>query len=277
LQPGSSIRSSNQCFGFEAQSDGNFVLYRRSNNQPLWASGTDRRNVKHTVFQNDGNLVIYNTSNNPIWASNTDRRSGTRLTVQDDGNVVMYTAQGQAVWHTNTVTSCNVTPQPPAQRQSERKVNAFANDWLNKTVWRKDDRTLDGQCVSLIARYLQDHYSKGALWIGDGRTTASSIGSQFPEFLPLSDPSLPIPGSIMSFAATSSNSFGHVALVRSVQRNSNNTLTLTILESNVDTNTSAPNSKVRQNTIILNLSNLRVTESDGRAWRGSASWVNPRD
>ncbi|WP_295618549.1 CHAP domain-containing protein [Chamaesiphon sp. GL140_3_metabinner_50] len=205
------------------------MLYRQSNGQALWNTATYGRNVKQTIFQTDGNLVIYNTSNQPVWASNTDRRGGTQLIVQDDGNVVIYSSQNRPIWATNTNgIPCNV----PSQRDSQRKVNAFANDWLTKRVWRKDNRNLDGECVTLIARYLQDHYGKGALWIGDGRNTAGSVGSQFPnEFLPLSDPRLPIPGSIMSFSATSSNPFGHVVLVRSVQQNGNN-LTLTILESN---------------------------------------------
>jgi hypothetical protein len=111
MQPGSSITSNNQCFSLNAQTDGNLVLYRRSNGQALWHTGTYGKNVKQTIFQNDGNLVIYNTSNSPVWASNTERRGATKLTVQDDGNVVIYTPQGQAVWHTNTVTSC--TNQPP--------------------------------------------------------------------------------------------------------------------------------------------------------------------
>lgn len=106
IPPGTSIKSNNQCFRLDAQSDGNLVLYRQSNGQALWATGTDRRNVKQTIFQNDGNLVIYNTSNQAVWASNTDRRGGTKLIVQDDGNFVMYNAQNQALWASNTVASC---------------------------------------------------------------------------------------------------------------------------------------------------------------------------
>jgi hypothetical protein len=113
LQPGSSVKSNNQCFSLNAQADGNLVLYKQSNGQALWNTGTYGRNVKQTIFQTDGNLVIYNNSNQPVWASNTDRRGTTQLNVQDDGNLVMYNAQNQAIWHTNTVTSCGSQPQPP--------------------------------------------------------------------------------------------------------------------------------------------------------------------
>jgi hypothetical protein len=75
LSPGSSVKSNNQCFSLNAQTDGNLVLYRRSNGQALWHTATYGRNVKQTIFQTDGNLVVYNTSNQPVWASGTDRSS----------------------------------------------------------------------------------------------------------------------------------------------------------------------------------------------------------
>jgi hypothetical protein len=277
MPPGTSIKSTNQCFSLNAQSDGNLVLYRQSNGQALWDTKTYGRNVNRTIFQNDGNLVIYNTSNQAVWASGTDRRGGTRLTVQDDGNFVMYNAQDQALWDSKTVTSCNA---PATQRQIEIKVNRFANTWIGKTVSRWDQPTLTGQCVTLIARYLKDEYGKNqALFIEDGGGTARSVGNQFGgEFLSVSDQNLPIPGSIISFPSmgirySNGTVSGHVALVRNVQRNGN-TLTLTILESNMDNPRTTSQSKVQQNTITLNLTNYAVS---GSGHFGSAQWVNPKD
>jgi roadblock/LC7 domain-containing protein len=125
---GTTIKSNNQCFSLNAQTDGNLVLYRKSNGQALWDTKTYGRNVNKTIFQNDGNLVIYNTSNQAVWASRTDGRGGKRLTVQDDGNLVIYNAQNQALWATNTMTSCT----QPTQRESKKKVDAFVNKWLGK-------------------------------------------------------------------------------------------------------------------------------------------------
>ena len=68
-------------------------------------------------------------------------------------------------------------------------------------------------------------------------------------------------------------SYGHVALVVNSQR-SGNTLTLTILESNMDYPTPAPNSKVKQSVITINRSNYTVS---GSGHFGSVQWVNPRD
>jgi murein DD-endopeptidase MepM/ murein hydrolase activator NlpD len=126
MSPGTTIKSTNQCFSLNAQSDGNLVLYRQSNGQALWDTKTYGKNVKQTIFQNDGNLVIYNTSNQAVWASNTDRRGGTRVTVQDDGNFVMYNAQNQALWATNTVTSCN-PPPPPLPTSPAQPVGNISN------------------------------------------------------------------------------------------------------------------------------------------------------
>jgi hypothetical protein len=145
MPPGSSVRSNNQCFSLNAQADGNLVLYKKSNGQALWDTKTYGRNVKQTIFQTDGNLVIYNTSNQPVWASNTDRRGATQLNVQDDGNVVMYNGQNQAIWATNTVTSCgNNTPPPPP-----RPANSLIN---NTTMPPGSSIQSNNQCFSLNAQ-----------------------------------------------------------------------------------------------------------------------------
>jgi surface antigen len=287
LQPGSSIKSKNQCFVLNAQPDGNLVLYRKSNGQALWATGTDRRNVKQTVFQADGNLVIYNTSNTPIWASGTDRRGGAKLAVQDDGNFVMYNSQNQPLWQTNTLTSCAppiippVTPpvqdpKPPVvpprvERDSLRKINDFVNQWNGKTGITRYDlggSDYNGQCVTLVARYLQDHYgaSKTGLVIGNGGQTARTVGTNFSSFIWETNDD-PMPGSIISFPSLGYG-YGHVALVVSAKRDGTN-LKVQILDSNGDN--AGPNSVVR----------LRDINVDTRSWTagnyGSILYSNPRD
>jgi hypothetical protein len=285
IAKGSSLKSNNQCFRLDAQNDGNLVLYRQSNGQALWATGTDRRNVNRTIFQNDGNLVIYDTSNQAVWASGSDRRGGNRLVVQDDANVVMYTPQGQSVWDTKTSgIPCRVAPQPtkpPAQRESERKVNAFANEWIGKIgITRFERPDLTGQCVTLIARYLQDHYRASKtqdLGLGDGGVTAATVAIKYDDKF-INDTNPPIPGSIISFPSmgirySNGTRSGHVALVRNVQRNGN-ALTLTIIESNMDSPRITSQSKVQENAITLNLTNYAVS---GSGHFGSAQWVNPKD
>jgi hypothetical protein len=296
MLPGTSIKSNNQCFSLNAQTDGNLVLYRQSNGQALWDTKTSGRNVKQTIFQNDGNLVIYNTSNQAVWASNTDRRGGTKLTVQDDGNFVMYNAQNQVVWPTNTVTSCNapaLVPAPqPTQRDSQRKINDFVNQWNEKTgVTRYDlvGNVYNGQCVTLIARYLQDHYgaSKTLLSLDHGRGTARKVGNQLftNDFWPVEKAGDPQPGSIISFPNapnTEDRTYcggkcGHVALVVNSRRNGN-ILEVDILESNALGQ--GANSKVTRDTINIsnsNTNNPSATRKSGASLGSGVQWVNPKN
>jgi hypothetical protein len=186
--------------------------------------------------------------------------------------------------------STNPTPQPPTpstQRNSQRKVNDFVNQWNGKTgIDRYDERASywgrfnsRGQCVTLIARYLQDHYgaSRTSLGIGNGGQTAATVGSNFSgSFLPLSDPSDPIPGSILSFPNSPGSGncngrlCGHVALVVTSQRDGNQ-LKIKILESNYGLNNIGVNSRVQLSDITVNTQNYTVPG------RGNVQWVNPRD
>lgn len=101
LTPGQSLHSNNGRFEFILQRDGNLVLYRTSNGFPLWASGTNGRDVRVCAMQTDGNLVIYSNGGRALWSSGTHRHPGSFLAVQDDANVVIYKPH-HAVWATGT-------------------------------------------------------------------------------------------------------------------------------------------------------------------------------
>ena len=53
------------------------------------------------IFQDDGNLVIYDAAGGVIWATGTSEVGATSLDVQTDENVVIYGPNG-ALWATNT-------------------------------------------------------------------------------------------------------------------------------------------------------------------------------
>lgn len=53
------------------------------------------------LWQDDGNLVLYNPANVPVWASNTSN-TGTALCFQTDGNLVIYNADGSPVFTSST-------------------------------------------------------------------------------------------------------------------------------------------------------------------------------
>lgn len=103
LLPDRSLLSADGRYRFIYQLDGNLVLYRRSDNKPLWASETPNGVLGEVLMQNDGNLVIYGAPFNDVeWAAGTQNHAGSRLLVQNDGNVVIYDAKNKPVWATDT-------------------------------------------------------------------------------------------------------------------------------------------------------------------------------
>jgi hypothetical protein len=282
-------------YRFRFQSDGNLVLLN-SSGQVLWATGTEGRG-EILRLQPDGNLVIYG-GGRALWATNTDGNYGAFFAMQADGNLVMYRSDGQqALWASNTdggqFRTRNAAgewggggqtiasqPSQPSQRESQRKVAAFvnfANGQRGITRYDLSGSYYDGQCVTLIARYLQEHYDapRSNLRLDHGRGTAASVGRQFSNsFLPLSDPSDPIPGSIMSFPQMGirlddGSMSGHVALVINSQRSGEN-LNIQILDSNGDG--AGSNSVARLRNLTVNTRSLTA-----QGYGGSIQWVNPRD
>jgi Bacterial pre-peptidase C-terminal domain len=96
---GSSIKSSNNN-RFDFQDDGNLVAYN-SQGRASWATGTYGTNVDRFAVQADGNMVLY-AGSKAVWASDTAGNLGVRLAVQVDGNVVVYRGNGQAIFNTGT-------------------------------------------------------------------------------------------------------------------------------------------------------------------------------
>ena len=102
LNVNQSINSSDNRFTLVMQDDGNVVLYRKQDNHPLWASGTNGQDVKRAVMQDDGNFVLYHTNGRPSWATGTQGKNGSFLVLQNDGNLVIYWPS-DPVWASNTV------------------------------------------------------------------------------------------------------------------------------------------------------------------------------
>lgn len=84
---------------FTMQTDGNLVLYDETG-RVRWASNSNGNPGAHAVFQEDGNLVVYQ-GQRVLFASNTDHR-GAYLVVQVDGNVVIYDHEDRPIWATQS-------------------------------------------------------------------------------------------------------------------------------------------------------------------------------
>lgn len=93
-------------FTLKMQTDGNLVLYWGTT--ALWAPNKFGSNFM-AAMQADGNLVLYrptdvwgNPNPSAVWASNTSSYPGALLKVQNDGNLVIYNTSNSAVWSSNT-------------------------------------------------------------------------------------------------------------------------------------------------------------------------------
>ncbi|KAG5675409.1 hypothetical protein PVAND_005317 [Polypedilum vanderplanki] len=106
LIKGSSIRSSNECFLLSLQGDGNLVLYRDSDNQAIWSSGTFLTKSSMACIQEDGDFAILDKSGKVLWNAGIRNNKNSQIILQDDGNLVAYDNSHKALWASNTVTNC---------------------------------------------------------------------------------------------------------------------------------------------------------------------------
>jgi hypothetical protein len=103
LNKGDCLVSPNGHYKLIYQQDGNLVMYNIAG-KAVWASDTDGKGGDYAIMQADGNLVIYKGNKEPVWSihkqvKNYEFSSGALLRIQDDGNLVIYTAnQTRALW-----------------------------------------------------------------------------------------------------------------------------------------------------------------------------------
>ncbi|MFB2970221.1 S8 family serine peptidase [Aerosakkonema sp. BLCC-F183] len=87
-------------YKFIFQNDGNLVLYNPQR-KPIWATGTEGTGADRFSVQADGNVVLYDR-NKPVWATDTWGNSGAYFAIQNDGNLVVYFSNGKALFDTGT-------------------------------------------------------------------------------------------------------------------------------------------------------------------------------
>ncbi|MCB5178763.1 hypothetical protein [Streptomyces antimicrobicus] len=91
------------------QSDNNLVMYRKSDGQAVWSSGTWGGDKPVTLQMDaNGDLVVrQHYTYATLWHSNTEGSRGAYALLQDDGNLVVYNkdggpGKGGALWHSGT-------------------------------------------------------------------------------------------------------------------------------------------------------------------------------
>jgi hypothetical protein len=99
LAVGAVIQSPNGRFILTFQNDGNLVVYDTSTNPwtALWNSRTPESGASRCIFQTDGNLVLYRSDGAPVWASGSITPPDAWCRIQDDGNCVIYYKQNNII------------------------------------------------------------------------------------------------------------------------------------------------------------------------------------
>lgn len=106
-EPGQKIAMGNRCdapYGFFVfQLDGNAVIYD-SNKVPIWDTRT--AGIGHTlVFETNGILVMYSSTGATVWKSAPQVLGGNLLVFQEDRNLVIYNTVNKpavALWNSGT-------------------------------------------------------------------------------------------------------------------------------------------------------------------------------
>lgn len=215
----------------------------------------------------------YGTGVNDLWTGRLDQRW------------FRVTYQGRTGWIASGVIYGNPPNAPlacsdPGAGQTgamHRNSEAFYQ-WARGQVGirRLDPRMegLRGQCVTLIARYIQEVYLTGSqrttsIAFGHGKDTASVVASRWPSlFTPVTTQGLPRRGAVISFPDIG-RGYGHVAIVMEAKQLSNGQRQVRILDSNSDS--LAVNSTVKEHTRWIDIPNGRV-QGYGRG----IYWTNPR-
>ncbi|AXF22186.1 peptidase S53 [Burkholderia pyrrocinia] len=115
LKSGQILYSASGSHELVMQDDGNLVLYNTTNGAAVWNSGTHGNAGAYAVFQTDGNFVVYSASGKALWFSSTNSTSyGQYLAVQDDGNMVIYESQVPVFFTATTTTGYVNSSSGPA-------------------------------------------------------------------------------------------------------------------------------------------------------------------
>jgi hypothetical protein len=106
LNPGDQWTSPDGQTGLEFTSDGYLEVWQGNQGNTVWQASSNPG--ARATFQNDGNLVIYDSNGNPVWAAQGSSvpfcttTATCTLHVQDDGNVTLRNQLNLPYWASNT-------------------------------------------------------------------------------------------------------------------------------------------------------------------------------
>jgi hypothetical protein len=90
--------SDNREYFMTLKADGNLCVYNDKEEQ-IWCSGKSGPSNPFTIFQTDGNLVIYQpVAPNVVWASGTNGPNRTQVSLDNDGIIRIWDNLNNIVW-----------------------------------------------------------------------------------------------------------------------------------------------------------------------------------
>ncbi len=92
--------SPNQQYKLSYQSDGDLVVYDKSN-KPIWSTKTAGKTPNKLVFQADGNLVLYGASNTLLWTSKSTSKGVKSLRLSDQGRLSVWDEK-KVIWEADS-------------------------------------------------------------------------------------------------------------------------------------------------------------------------------
>ena len=105
LQIGKNLTSSNGCYTFSLQKDGNLEIICDGNK--IWESNTKGKDID-ALYIAKGGLALYETNKTVAWTGGAWKRDTDSETIimQNNGNFVMHDKNGNAQWNLGTIGKC---------------------------------------------------------------------------------------------------------------------------------------------------------------------------
>ena len=88
LKPGDQLTSTNGLFSLVYQTDGNLCMYNWLS-QPYWSIGING-SPGQAIYQTDGNFCVYDGTGTCVWATMVYGYGNGTLTLQNNGNLVVF-------------------------------------------------------------------------------------------------------------------------------------------------------------------------------------------
>ena len=190
----------------------------------------------------------------------------------------------------NSGTTIPNPPQPPSNNGGlyYRNFEGFINFAVGQVgIARLDTSNYKGQCVTLIARYIQEVYLTGSdrtksITLNNGFGTANAVASQFSQFFsPVTNQGLPKRGAVVSFPdigyvkdsikdGCPNNYCGHTAIVMESKQLPNGQRQIRIMDSNG--NGLAPNTSVKE----YYSSWINIPNGTANGYGNNIYWTNPK-